>query len=109
MWIFTDTGFVSAVADTTNDDQLIVRSRDRTSLQPLAELTDGEISTGTGTDYPHRLRCSRAEFTTWLTNSINNLNYPNFKSQVVQTRGSEFAHPLMTVWAAMHQVEDDLR
>jgi len=109
MWIFTDTGFVSAVADTQCANNLIVRSRDRKSLEPLAELTNTEIVTGAGTDYPHRLRCSRTDFANWLADHVNHLNYPNFKNQVVHTRGSEFAHPLMDVWAAMRQVEDDLR
>jgi hypothetical protein len=34
------------------------------------------------------------------------INYKNFKSEVAATRGQDFAHPLMLVWSAMHEVED---
>jgi hypothetical protein len=36
----------------------------------------------------------------------SNIAYKNFKSEVAATRGYEFAHPLMKVWSAMHEVED---
>jgi hypothetical protein len=34
------------------------------------------------------------------------ITYKNFKSEVSATRGYDFAHPLMKVWSAMHEVED---
>jgi len=34
------------------------------------------------------------------------ITYKNFKSEVAATRGYDFAHPLMKVWSAMHEVED---
>jgi hypothetical protein len=34
------------------------------------------------------------------------ITYKNFKSEVSATRGHDFAHPLMKVWSAMHEVED---
>jgi hypothetical protein len=36
----------------------------------------------------------------------SDITYKNFKSEVAATRGYEFAHPLMKVWSAMHEVED---
>jgi hypothetical protein len=36
----------------------------------------------------------------------SNISYKNFKSEVAATRGYDFAHPLMKVWSAMHEVED---
>lgn len=36
MWIFTDTGFVSAVCHYQDWTQLVVRARDRRSLEGLA-------------------------------------------------------------------------
>jgi hypothetical protein len=36
----------------------------------------------------------------------SNITYKNFKSEVASTRGYDFAHPLMKVWSAMHEVED---
>ena len=34
MWIFTSTGFVSAVVHRDDADLIVVRARDRESLQP---------------------------------------------------------------------------
>ncbi len=81
MWLFTNTGFVSAVS---TGAELMVRSRDRESLEPLAEAAKSEIISTPSNDYP----------------------YKNFKSEVAATRGYDFAHPLMKVWSAMHEVED---
>ena len=43
MWIFTQTGFVSAVRHRSEPDTLMVRARDRESLVALAELVDAPI------------------------------------------------------------------
>ena len=106
MWIFTDTGFVSAVADRDNTDQLIVRSRDRASLEPLAALDGDQILVGIGSDYRYRILCSRETFTRWVTEQATAIDYPNFKNRVTQTRGHQFSHALMDVWAAMLAVDD---
>jgi hypothetical protein len=37
----------------------------------------------------------------------SNIEYKNFKSEVAATRGYDFAQPLMKVWSAMHDVEDE--
>ena len=46
MWVFTETGFVSAVAHRDNPEILIVRSRDRHSIEPLALLARQTLSPG---------------------------------------------------------------
>ena len=43
MWVFTETGFVSAVKKNDRPDVYTVRSRDRKSLEPLAALAKVEI------------------------------------------------------------------
>jgi len=50
MWLFTNTGFVSAVS---NGQDLMVRSRDRESLEPLAESSKTEILSTPQNDYPY--------------------------------------------------------
>ena len=52
MWLFTNTGFVSAVS---NGQDLMVRSRDRESLEPLAEAAKTEILSTPKNDYPYRV------------------------------------------------------
>lgn len=106
MWLFTSGGFVSAVADSANPDQLIVRSRDRRSLEPLAALDGAPIIVGAGTDYPYRLVCARATFAGWVASEIGRVDYGNFKDRVHQVRGDRFSDALMSVWSAMHDVTD---
>jgi hypothetical protein len=103
MWIFTNTGFVSAVS---NGKDLMVRSRDRESLEPLAESAKTEIIATPTNDYPYRTIVSHEVFSRWAAHMASNIAYKNFKSEVAATRGYDFAHPLIKVWSAMHDVED---
>jgi len=103
MWIFTNTGFVSAVS---NGKDLMVRSRDRESLEPLAESAKTEIIATPANDYPYLTIVSHEIFSRWAAHMASNIAYKNFKSEVAATRGYDFAHPLMKVWSAMHEVED---
>ena len=109
MWIFTESGFVSAVVNRENPDTLIVRSRDLPSIEPLAATTNTKVITGAGADYPHRIVCSRDQFTQWANDAIEAMSYGNFKSRVIQTRGHNFSDALMDVWSVMHNVEDVVR
>ncbi|MEY2755375.1 MAG: hypothetical protein RJB65_1733 [Actinomycetota bacterium] len=107
MWVFTETGFVSAVASEDDAQWLVVRARDRRSLEPLAALDGDQIIVGAGTDYPYRLLCERPTFASWLSTQANGISYTNFKDRVHTTRGDEFADALMDVWGAMCSVTDD--
>ena len=103
MWIFTTSGFVSAVL---KDGELQVRARDSRSLAPLAKYTGQEIIKTPIADYPYRLITNKESFSRWLSNEALNINYLNFKSEIADLRGYEFAKPLNKVWSVMHEVED---
>lgn len=103
MWLFTNTGFVSAVS---NGKDLLVRARDRESLEPIAESTQATILTSPKNDYPYRVIVTHEFFAKWVSHMVMTITYKNFKSEVAVTRGYDFAHPLMKVWSAMHEVED---
>jgi hypothetical protein len=103
MWLFTNTGFVSAVS---NGKNLMVRARDKESLIPIAESAKTEIISTPQNDYPYRVIVTHDFFAKWAAQMANDITYKNFKSEVAATRGYEFAHPLMKVWSAMHEVED---
>ena len=107
MWIFTETGFVSAVRTEPGSDVIRVRSRDAASLQPILELCDAEISRTPHRDYPYRVELSTADFAKFLTWAVLTMDYTNYKSQVHATRGYDFAHVLSEVWSIMHGVEDE--
>jgi hypothetical protein len=104
MWIFTTTGFVSAVY---KDGALQVRARDRRSLQPLVKQTGTEIVATPLADYPYRIAITNEQFSTWVSTQAISIDYKNFKSEVADTLGYGFAKPLNQVWSVMHEVEDD--
>ena len=104
MWLFTTTGFISIVED--NADQLTVRARDSFSLSPLAQSYNVEIRSTPTADYPYRIFLSKDQFKNYLHNQTGLINYKNFKSEVAITRGKKFANALLSVWSAMHEVED---
>jgi hypothetical protein len=101
MWVFTETGFVSAVRKTDRPDVYTVRSRDRKSLEPLASFAAVEIVDTPYGDYPLRVFIEPAVFTEWLAGQSMSIEYSNFKSRVSQTRGYKYVDALHDVWAAM--------
>ena len=103
MWLFTNTGFLSAVS---NGQDLMVRSRDRESLEPLAESAKTKILSTPQNDYPYRVIVTHETFSRWAAHMATGITYKNFKSEVAATRGYDFSHPLMKVWSAMQEVED---
>jgi hypothetical protein len=106
MWVFTETGFVSAVKKNDRPDVYTVRSRDRESLEPLAALAKVEIVETPYGDYPLRVFVEPAVFTEWIAGQASNIEYSNFKSRVTKTRGYDFVDALHDVWAAMLKTVD---
>jgi hypothetical protein len=109
MWIFTSTGFVSAVRKYDRPDVITVRSRDRRSLEPLTETAGVEIVVSPFGDYPYRAFIEPEVFTKWVAEQADDIDYDNFKSRVGSTRGHEFTDALHNVWVAMLAVEDSSR
>ena len=58
MWVFTTTGFVSAVY---KDGALQVRARDRRSLSALSKDTGASIVATPLADYPYRIAITNAQ------------------------------------------------
>jgi len=106
MWIFTDTGFISAVRKPEYPTVFTVRSRDRKSLESLAAKAQVDIKKSPRGDYPYRLFVDQNPFIEWFLDRSEELEYSNFKNRVTQTRGIEFGHALSNVWIAMLSVED---
>ena len=107
MWLFTETGFVSAVRHYSESGIVVVRSRDKDSLQELAARADVKVANSPYNDYPYRIHVSDEVFQSWLKDACQKMDYSNFKDRVYETRGEKFAHTLMGVWEIMHDVEDD--
>lgn len=107
MWVFTETGFVSAVRKADNPKVLTVRSRDKKSLEPLAIAAGVQIAQSPDADYPYRAFVEQEAFAQWAFEQAMNVEYSNFKNHVAKTRGYEFASSLGGVWLAMLAVEDE--
>lgn len=103
MWIFSETGFVSAVQHRDDPNKFIVRGRDRKSLEPLAKMARTKIIENEGTDYPFRVFVTRKRFGQWVAKQIENLDYTNYKGRMYSTR-PEFGNALHDVWSDMHAV-----
>lgn len=103
MWIFTTTGFVSAVS---NGKDLVVRSRDRLSLEPVAVACNALIRHTPESDYPYRVEATHEAFADWLSEMTRGVDYRNFKSEVSIHRGPSFEESLLRVWSVMHSIEE---
>jgi hypothetical protein len=107
MWIFSETGFVSAVRKADRPDVITVRSRDRESLEYLASTAGVDIAHSPHGDYPYRLFVAPEVFSKWVSVVAETLDYNNFKSHIASTRGYDYAHHLSNVWSVMLDTEDD--
>ena len=106
MWIFTETGFISAVRKPEYPDLVTVRGRDRASLTPLANFASVDIAKSPNGDYPYRLFVDPGLFAQWLFEQAEAIDYSNFKSRIAKTRGYDYAHELGRVWSVMLATED---
>ena len=104
MWIFTETGFVSAVRHFSEKDKLVVRARDQKSLESLSNSVGLDIVETPSNDYPYRVFVDDVVFAAWLHKQTVAVDYTNFKDRVHDTRGHDFADTLLSVWSAMHLV-----
>jgi hypothetical protein len=105
MWVFTTDGFISCVRQ---GGRVAVRARERDTLEALAriELELGRIEETTDTDYRYRTHLRPAEFTSFMALLASELDYPNFKSAVLERQGrSAYEKALHAVWSVMARTQ----
>jgi hypothetical protein len=107
MWIFTETGFISAVAHRDDQRFMVVRARDKQSLEELALMSQTEIEYSPNADYSWRTVVHKQDLYQFMEHAISVADYDNFKNRVYKTRGNRFASALNEVWSIMHNVEDE--
>jgi hypothetical protein len=103
MWLFTTTGFISAVY---KDDAMQIRARDKESLEAISKFLHCPIIHTPLADYPYRISTDSGGFAEWVSSQVFAIDYKDFKSEVSNVRGYEFARPLNKVSDVMHAVED---
>ena len=77
MWLFTTTGFVSAVK---HGPDLVIRARDAKSLEPIAAFGKLNIKHTPANDYPYRITTDNDTFARWTHYMCQTIDYSNFKS-----------------------------
>jgi hypothetical protein len=107
MWVFTETGFVSAVRKPEEPKFITVRAREKQSLEVLSELSERPIIDTSFGDYAYRVLVTDEVFKAWLATSVDMLDYDNFKNRVWDSRGDEFHHALGKVWSAMFDLQKE--
>jgi hypothetical protein len=114
MWLFTDLGFYSVVADTTDPtgQRLLVRARCREDIERLLawarerQYPLAGVSHTPTHDYPWRTRADRKILGLVAWELVAAIDYPNFKGRVHQTEPSpERASAYMRVWEAMRGLQ----
>ena len=80
MWICTNTGFVSVVADRNDPARLLVRARRKIDLQNV--VGDADILETPERDYRYRTFIDREKFKQIVVAGIDAITYGNFKNSV---------------------------
>ena len=122
MWVLTETGLFSAVAydasppapamqmpvDDSRSDPLLVRARveqDLTDMLEALELPRSRAESTPGADYAWRTLLSREEWLRFLSIEVEGLDYPNFKSRVLQTQGRDRHDAYTRAWSAFRSIQ----
>lgn len=125
MWVFTTGGFTSAVEHRDDKKSVMVRARDKKSLEEmLSGIEKGFVEAGKTEaeaaemvkdwkiyavlgDYKWRVVVPKSAYATYLVyEAMTYVNYSNFKSKLTATRGQKWHDVAMKVWSAMFGIED---
>jgi 8-oxo-dGTP pyrophosphatase MutT (NUDIX family) len=111
MWLVTPKGFFSIVCKPGDKSagRLTVRSRVRSDLEALKPYLPslGTIEEGTGTDYRFRAKAKRSEVAKALSKLVEQLDYQNFKDEVVKKQGKYRASIYSKVWNVLYELQAD--
>ena len=108
MWLFTNRGFYSVVADTENPDMLLVRARLRGDLERLGTLLPERpvVTESRDRDYRWRMRVPFALWPAVMGQLAAEITYPNFKSEVKKRQGRGRADLYGAVWGEMFTAQE---
>ena len=82
MWLYTDQGHVSVVADRNNDKKVFVRARNKMSL---LYFWDHKVIEKKDADYKYRVHINKTEFAQYMYDYISKLEYDNFKGHLLHS------------------------
>ena len=110
MWVFTTSGFFSAVEERRRDHrgEIVVRAREAQALEALREIAPTLTKTVVygDSDYRYRAWLGREEWADALAEIGRRVVYGNFKSEVLRRQGpSRYEEALHTVWTVMARTQ----
>src|SRR5208283_1043316 len=112
MWLFTTSGFYSAVIDTQREGRILIRARCKQDAANLyrdhhKELASMEPPTSDESrDYRWRISISKADWITLAGRLAGQIDYSNFKSAVHKHPDQDNkAHAYTEIWTTMHAVQ----
>jgi hypothetical protein len=105
MWNMTSQGFTSMVAHRTKRDSVLIRSRDRESLEYFcrqAGVPENKIHSKFPSDYPYRAVVKKKVAAQWAYDRVMGIEYDNFKDSAAKVWGhsDKYVTFLHAVWAA---------
>jgi hypothetical protein len=117
MWVFTKSGFYSAVKKPgCAPGELEVRARCKGDFQRLIHVTGAScrIIDNAGTDYPFRVRMHRTLWADFVYNQAIDIDYDNFKGQIDVNQWESMSQrnrrhdAYMGVWRALLALEETM-
>lgn len=100
----TQHAFTSTVFKQVEPGQFMVRFRDEVSYQKFAEgagIPEDRVYMDLPSDYPWRVKATKAEVMRYFEWELDQVDYSNFKSRATKSRGQVYHDALMKVWTAM--------
>lgn len=125
MWTMTTKGFYSAVQHREDASLLVVRTRDHADAERLEGwyadwmdqlaahdttavigMPDPAITSYDHSDYPWRVILPRTAYGAFLAETVEDLDYGNFKDAVKANQGHDRAQVYSSVWSVLLRLED---
>lgn len=109
MWLMIPGGFYSVVQKPEDRDggMLTVRARVASDLKVLRHFIPsmGEVVESENSDYRFRVQAHRIDFSFAMMKIGMNINYDNFKDEVLKVQGLERANTYTSVWATLRDLQ----
>ena len=109
MWLTLPFGFFSIVAIPKDDHNLLIRARVRKHLVAAKRyVIASNIVTTPQSDYKFRMIARRVDVANWMTRSISQIDYTNFKdaAHARYPKDQDWSRALGNVWMDMYELQE---
>ena len=101
MWIFTNSGFISIVADRDAASNLLVRGRREGDIETI--FPRAKVTITPNADYLYRASVTRQTAANAVAMSVLDIQYNNFKNSVLDPDRHEY---YLDVWTVMRRMQE---